>query len=168
MCQLFPFFLHANYGVTLLNILNVTVIRWVMKKYIITGIHYRVKWIQLSFFIWLQFLIYRCISVYFPRRDIYSQRKTAKMTIAFCWIFPILLLSLPLTKIWGHFGLECGTKNCVIIQDDSGRKLRDFLGLFGFFLPLITLIICNIAIYIRVKVKQFFLLNLNLLSVILL
>ena len=81
------------------------------------------------------------------------------MTIAFCWIFPILLLSLPLTNLWGHFGLECGTKNCVIIQDDSGKKLRGFLGIFGFFLPLITLIICNIAIYIRVKVQQFFLIN---------
>ena len=79
------------------------------------------------------------------------------MTIAFCWFFPILLLSLPLTNLWGHFGLECGTKNCVIIQDDSGKKLRGFLGIFGFFLPLITLIICNIAIYIRVKVQQFFL-----------
>ena len=98
----------------------------------------------------------RCISVYFPRRDIYSQRRTTKMTIAFCWIFPVLLLFLPLAKLWGEFGLECGTKNCVILKTKDGKTLAGFLGIFGFFLPLITLIVCNIAIYIRVKVKYLF------------
>ena len=101
----------------------------------------------------------RCISVYFPRRDIYSQRRTTKMTIAFCWIFPVILLFLPLAKLWGEFGLECGTKNCVILKTKDGKKLAGFLGIFGFFLPLITLIVCNIAIYIRVKVRYFMLCN---------
>ena len=104
----------------------------------------------------------RCISVYFPRRDIYSQRKTAKMTIAFCWIFPIFMLSLPLTNLWGQFGLECGTKNCVILRDKSGKTLQSFLTLVGFFLPLLTLIICNIAIYIRVKVTKYLKMNICL------
>ena len=100
-----------------------------------------------------KFLSNRCISVYFPRRDIYSQRRTTKMTIAFCWIFPIFLLSLPLTKMLGEFGLECGTRNCVIIRDKEGKTLASFLTIFGFLLPLITLIVCNIAIYIKVKVR---------------
>lgn len=74
------------------------------------------------------------------------------MTIAFCWVFPILLLSLPLTKLWGEFVLECGSRDCVIIKNEEGKSLLGFLTLFGFFLPVVTLIIANIAIYIRVKV----------------
>ena len=111
---------------------------------------------------WHHSFLNRCISVYFPRRDIYSQRKTAKMTIAFCWIFPIFMLSLPLTNLWGQFGLECGTKNCVILRDKSGKTLQSFLTLVGFFLPLLTLIICNIAIYIRVKVTKYLKMNICL------
>ena len=95
----------------------------------------------------------RCISVYFPRRDIYSQRRTTKIFISICWMIPILLLSMPLTKTFGSFGLACGTRDCVIIQDDAGKKFLNTLTLFGFLLPVFTLIIANIAIYAKVKVR---------------
>ena len=98
-------------------------------------------------------LIRRCISVYFPRRDIYSQRRTTKMLISICWMIPLLLLSMPLTKVFGSFGLACGTRDCVIIQDDAGKKFLNTLTLFGFLLPVFTLIIANIAIYAKVKVR---------------
>ena len=75
------------------------------------------------------------------------------MTIAFCWVFPILLLALPLTKLWGEFVLECGTRDCVIIRNEEGTRLLGFLTLFGFLLPVFTLIIANIAIFSRVKVR---------------
>ena len=90
--------------------------------------------------------------MYFPTRDIYSQRRTTKMTIAFCWVFPILLLVLPLSRAWGHFGKECGTRDCIIIREGSGKNYYTFLTLTGFILPIITLIAANIAIFMRVKV----------------
>ena len=114
-------------------------------------------------------LIPRCISVYFPRRDIYSQRRTTKIFISICWMIPILLLSMPLTKTFGSFGLECGTRDCVIIKDDAGRKFLSFLTLVGFLLPVFTLIIANIAIYARVKVriKNYILLSIVFMNIIL-
>ena len=75
------------------------------------------------------------------------------MLISICWMIPLLLLSLPLTKVFGSFGLACGTRDCVIIQDDAGKKFLSFLTLVGFLLPVFTLIIANIAIYARVKVR---------------
>ena len=75
------------------------------------------------------------------------------MLISICWMIPLLLLSMPLTKVFGSFGLACGTRDCVIIQDDAGKKFLNTLTLFGFLLPVFTLIIANIAIYAKVKVR---------------
>ena len=75
------------------------------------------------------------------------------MLISICWMIPLVLLSMPLTKVFGSFGLECGTRDCVIIKDDAGKKFMGGLTLFGFLLPVFGLIIANIAIYTKVKVS---------------
>ena len=95
---------------------------------------------------------YRAIAVYFPRTEIFTQRTMTKIMIGFCWIVPLCLLLLPLSGAVGHFGLECGTRDCVIIKDGPGIKMYNFLTLFGFILPIITLVVANSAIYYKVKV----------------
>ena len=53
----------------------------------------------------------------------------------------------------GHFGLECGTRDCVVIKDEDGLKMYRFLTLVGFILPILVLIFANLAIYVKVKVS---------------
>ncbi len=46
--------------------------------------------------------------IYYPQKsEVIFTRRKSKIIIAFCWIFPFLLLTPSLSGIYGHHGLEC-------------------------------------------------------------
>lgn len=42
--------------------------------------------------------------------------------IAFCWLFPIVILVFPLFGLWGELGLKEETFSCTILKDGMGRS----------------------------------------------
>ena len=74
---------------------------------------------------------------------------TWKKTFAyFCliWTILVLLQLLPLLEVWGHIGHKEGLPYCYL---NSG--LNKLIHMVGYFLPLITLIICYVIIHKRIK-----------------
>jgi len=82
-------------------------------------------------------------------KAIYSQRNI-KLMILFCWLFSFGLLSLPLFKIWGQFGLDQETFSCTILKKNN-RSPKKFLFLFAFCLPVLTIILSYSIIWTKVR-----------------
>ncbi|XP_053212202.1 protein trapped in endoderm-1-like [Panonychus citri] len=94
--------------------------------------------------------INRLVSITFYRHyDTIYQKRYILIMIAFCWLFPFLLLSLPMFKLWGQFGLEPSTFSCTILRYQNGSP-KKFLFLLSFFMPSLTILISYSIIWFKV------------------
>ncbi|KAF7494863.1 Protein trapped in endoderm-1 [Sarcoptes scabiei] len=83
---------------------------------------------------------------------IYIKRNVLAM-ILFCYLFSFGLLAVPLFEFWGRTGYRDDTFSCTILRDHRGRSPKKFLFILGFFLPMLTILICYGLIWFIIKYK---------------
>jgi hypothetical protein len=89
--------------------------------------------------------------VFFTRPEWgFSTVKKTIVGIVGSWAFNFTLLLLPLTKLWGSFGLEAGNQACRILKATS-QLLDSFLVLTYTILPIVVQAVCYLHIYIKVR-----------------
>lgn len=78
--------------------------------------------------------------------------KKVPMTImiGITWLFPILLLSLPLSGAWGQLGKHPRSGGCTIYRV-NGKSPKMFIYVIGLLVPSVLFVICYVAIYATVK-----------------
>ncbi|RWS24273.1 protein trapped in endoderm-1-like protein [Leptotrombidium deliense] len=84
-------------------------------------------------------------------KQIYS-KNTIRLMIAFCWILPFSLLSLPLFKIWGQYGYERLTFTCTLLEFEN-KSPKTIFFLASFIIPCIAILFCYTFIWIKVRRK---------------
>ena len=122
-------FRYGLLGVSIFNILAITINRYVMiahpyiyNRFILDNIFKRLKC---------------CFS--FTR--VYS-KKWLPLHVAATWIFGFVFLVPTSLSVWGQFGLDLSVGSCTIILDSSGRTSKQFLFVFAFLSPCLAIIIC--------------------------
>ena len=71
--------------------------------------------------------------------------------IAFTWLFPFVLICLPLVEIWGKIDFDEARNSCTIIPDENGNSPRVFIALFILVVPCVFTIGCYSAIFLKIN-----------------
>lgn len=145
MCKVFPFFFYTNFGASLLNITLIAINR------------YNVKTKNWIFKFWYPIILqstflnfrYVLISHYNLYNRVYHPINVTLM-ILFVWTFSFGLLILPLLGLWGTLGLDPSSFSCTILKK-NGHSPKKFLFVFGILLPCITIILCYVRIFFKVR-----------------
>ena len=81
---------------------------------------------------------------------IYSGLKVPFM-IAFVWLFPFGIVSLPLFQIWGKYAYHDETHSCTILKKSEDEiSFKSVIYVFTVFIPCAIIILCYSAIYRKV------------------
>lgn len=80
---------------------------------------------------------------------LYKKRHIFTM-IGIIWLFPIAVLSLPLSGIWGRLGRHPNTRICTILKVNE-KSPKMFIYIIGLLVPSLLFLVCYTAIYITVR-----------------
>ena len=77
-----------------------------------------------------------------------------KVTIFLCWTVPVFSMLAPLSGSYGKIGLNEYTQTCTVMEDDLGRNPENILINLFFFIPCTVMIICNIIMFVKIKLAS--------------
>ncbi|CAL4200440.1 unnamed protein product, partial [Meganyctiphanes norvegica] len=123
LCSVFPFFFYGNVAASLMNMVAITVNRYVLISH--HGLYDR----------------------------IYRRRRHVLTQVAIVWLFSFGMMLPPLLGVWGQLGLDPASFSCTILKKD-GKSPKKFLFLFGLIVPMISIICCYSAIYVKVRASR--------------
>lgn len=106
---------------------------------------------MVSMFTVLAITINRYILIVHP--NIYPllyKRKYIFTQIGIIWLFPIAVLSLPLSGVWGRLGRHPITGICTILTVNE-KSPKMFIYIIGLLVPSLLFLMCYTAIYIMVR-----------------
>lgn len=96
----------------------------------------------------------RCIGVHFPGKVKENNfRHGAKLLIVMAWVLSFLPMISTLTETWGRHGLECRTRRCGIINLHGEAHPRIVIGNMTVLLTLLLMVVFNVSIYVKLRVR---------------
>ena len=106
---------------------------------------------MVSMFTVLAITINRYILIFHPNFYLllYMKSHTFAM-ILIIWFFPVTLLSLPLSGMWGEMGHHPVSKSCTIFKV-NGTSPKLFIYIIGLVVPSLLFIMCYTAIFTMVR-----------------
>merc|ERR1712032_390223 len=76
------------------------------------------------------------------------------LLLTVCWLIPLITLIPTLNGRNGCMGLQKRTMSCTIIADSEGNTPKPMLYSVAFTIPLITMVVTDIAIYFKMRSLQ--------------
>ena len=95
-----------------------------------------------------------CFLVKQERAEIIMKPWVRAVAIFLCWAIPIFVMILPYSGAYGRIGLMNYTKTCTVVKDDQGESPENVLTNLFFFLPCTVMIICNIIMFVKIKLAS--------------
>ena len=130
LCQLYPLLRYGLLGVSVFNILAITINRYVMIAH--PYIYNRSAQTQNT--------EEHNVSSLSPAR-LYCKR-WLPLHVAATWVCGFVFLVPTSLSVWGQFGLDLAVGSCTIIPDTAGRTAKEFLFVFAFLSPCLAIIVC--------------------------
>ena len=92
----------------------------------------------------------RFVRIFCPARMTLFSKNRTWIIVAMVWMLSSGMMLLPLLKIWGELGYERRTFSCTVLKG-KGSSPMSFLISFGFFLPLLIMVVSYVSIYCKVR-----------------